>query len=736
MQDLSKIEVLAPAGDVESFKTAIYNGANAIYLGLGSFNARLKANNINKDNLRECVKFAHFFGVKVYLTVNTLVKDEELKDFIDLIKFAVGCKIDAFIVQDLGIAKLLKDNFKNIVLHASTQMGIHNLKGALVAESLGFERIVVSRETKLEDIIAIKNNTNLEIEYFVQGALCVAFSGNCYFSSELAGKSGNRGECLQLCRMPYIAKVDGKEIKNGYLLSTSDLCLIKNLDVLINAGISSFKIEGRLRRPGYVAQAVSSYRKALDYLGDIDLKKEVNNLLSVFNRGVFNSGNYLEKGVPDKIINTTYNNHVGIKIGKVLSVKPFKDLFEIIIDSNHEINKNDGLKFFKNDKEVASLGVGNVVFKNGKFIIYSKQKVSIGDIVCKTLDYDREQRLLDAKKLLPVSVAVVANQGEKLYIKASVVINNMVISEECFSDDVCEVPQTKPLKVTDFENQIKKIGNTNFEISKMIVSTNNVFVSKSSINNVRRILFEKLEEKIIYEFEKDNNVTYAEKILASCDLNYIEKNNIYAISDINQLKGVSFNDKDIISICPENYSIEEVRDIYSKISSLYKVKIALNLPVVINFNDDLIVDNIIKSFKFDYLIVNNISGLYYVNDYKVIAGIGLNVFSNNLKNALLNLGVKSCVKSIENISSKVENSYIYSYGNYPLMTLCHCPYKSIYGNTCQKCSYKKGLSYFDQKNREFKIRRYRISQCYFELLNNKTINKNKTLCNNYFDLRG
>lgn len=736
MQDLSKIEVLAPAGDVESFKTAIYNGANAIYLGLGSFNARLKANNINKDNLRECVKFAHLFGVKVYLTVNTLVKDEELKDFIDLIKFAVGCKIDAFIVQDLGVAKLLKDNFENIVLHASTQMGIHNLKGALVAESLGFERIVVSRETKLEDIIAIKNNTNLEIEYFVQGALCVAFSGNCYFSSELAGKSGNRGECLQLCRMPYIAKLDGKEIKNGYLLSTSDLCLIKNLDILINAGICSFKIEGRLRRPGYVAQAVSSYRKALDYLGDIDLKKEVNNLLSVFNRGVFNSGNYLEKGVPDKIINSTYNNHVGIKIGKVLSVKPFKDLFEIIIDSDVEINKNDGLKFFKNDKEVASLGVGNVVFKNGKFIIYSKQKVSIGDIVCKTLDYDREQRLLDVKKLLPVSIEVVANQGEKLYIKASVVINNMVISEECFSDDICEVPQTKPLAVEDFENQIKKTGNTNFKISDIKVSTNNVFVSKSSINNVRRILFEKLEEKIIYEFEKDNNVTYAEKILASCDLNYIEKNNIYAISDINQLKGVRFNNKDIISICPENYSVEEVRDIHSKISSLYKVKIALNLPVVINFNDDLIVDNIIKSFKFDYLIVNNISGLYYVNEYKVIAGIGLNVFSNNLKNALLNLGVESCVKSIENISSKVENSYIYSYGNYPLMTLCHCPYKSIYGNTCQKCSYKKGLSYFDQKNREFKIRRYRISQCYFELLNNKTINKNKTLYNNYFDLRG
>lgn len=736
MQDLSKIEILAPAGDVESFKTAIHNGANAIYLGVGSFNARLKANNINMENLRECVKYAHLFGVKVYLTVNTLVKDEELKDFIDLIKFAVECKVDAFIVQDIGIAKLLKDNFKNIVLHASTQMGIHNLKGALVAESLGFERIVVSRETKLEDIIAIKNNTNLEIEYFVQGALCVAFSGNCYFSSELAGKSGNRGECLQLCRMTYNAKVQGKEVKNGYLLSTSDLCLIKNLDTLINAGICSFKIEGRLRRPGYVAQAVSSYRKAVDCLGDIDLNKEINKLSSVFNRGVFNSGSYLEKGVPDKIINSTYNNHAGIKIGKVLGVKPFKDLFEIIIDSNVEINKNDGLKFFKNDKEVASLGVGNVVIKNGRFVIYSKQKVSVGDVVCKTLDYNNEQLLLTVKKSIPVSVEVVANQGEKLYIKASAFMDGKIISQECFSDEVCEIPKIKPLSVEDFENQINKTGNTNFEISNMKVSTNNAFMSKSLINNLRRTLFEKLEERLIHEFEKNNNVIYTEKeVDINGDLSLIEQNNIYVISDINQLKGINLVEKDIISICPQNYSVEEIENVYSKIKSQHNVRIALNLPIVTNFNDDMIIDNIIKNFKFDYLIANNISGLYYVNTYKVIAGIGLNIFSNNLKNSFLSIGVVSCVKSIESISSNVDNCYNFSYGNYSLMTLCHCPYKSIYNNTCQKCSYKNGLSYFDQKNREFKIRRYRISQCYFELLNNKTINKNKSKYNNYIDLR-
>ncbi|MEG1663387.1 MAG: peptidase U32 family protein, partial [Clostridia bacterium] len=262
------IELLAPAGDIDSFYSAVNNGANAVYLGLSGFNARLKADNFDGENLIKCVKYAHFFGVKVYVTVNTLVKNSEIVDLIALVEAAVDAHVDAFIVQDLGVAKILTECFPHIVLHASTQCGIHNADGAKIAEKLGFKRIVLSRETKLDDIKAIKATTDLELEFFVQGALCVSFSGNCYMSAVEASASGNRGLCKQLCRMQYDAVKETKDsqklLKSGYLLSARDLCLIDSLKELLDAGISSFKIEGRMKRAGYVGEVVKIYRDAVD----------------------------------------------------------------------------------------------------------------------------------------------------------------------------------------------------------------------------------------------------------------------------------------------------------------------------------------------------------------------------------------------------------------------------------------------------------------------------------------
>lgn len=733
--NLSNIEILAPAGDIESFKTAIYNGANAIYLGLGSFNARLKANSINTENLRECVKFAHLFGVKVYLTVNTLIKDEEINDFINLIKIAVDCKIDAYIVQDLGVAEILKNNFSGLILHASTQMGIHNLKGAKVAEKLGFVRIVVSRETKLEDIIEIKNNTNLEIEYFVQGALCVAFSGNCYLSSILSNKSGNRGECLQLCRLPYTAMCGDKKVDEGYLLSTSDLCLIKNLSKLINAGVVSFKIEGRLRRPGYVAQTVNSYRRAIDNINKMEIENEISKISKVFNRGEFNSGYYLDFGVPNSIINKTYNNHVGIKIGKVNNVRPFKDLFKIEILSNQTINKDDGLKFFRNNKEVGSLGVGNVEVKNNCFIIYSKQKVSIGDEVYRTLDYTLEQSVLSNVKKIEVDVEVIANIGKPFEIILKVFRDGRYIQISNSSNELCEEPKNKVVSIEDIINQIDKTNDTNFNFINIKVSTNGIFLSKSIINKTRREALDKLENTLINKFEINNNGKFVANFENSNIDNEVIQNNIYVISNTNQLKSFELNKKDIIAISPEIFSINDIQNTFEKIKKLGFENLALNLPIVCNNKDMKLIDNIISNINFNYLIVNNIWGLDYTSTHKVIAGIGLNVFSNNLKRVLKNMGVYSCVKSIESISSDVKSCYIYSYGYFPLMTLNHCPYKTIYNNECKECSFKNNLSYIDPKGRKFKIRRYKISQCYFELLNNNLIEKNNNNKSRYLDIR-
>ena len=261
---MNKMELLAPAGNFESLYAAINAGCDAVYLGLDDFNARIKAENFNTTNIYDVVRYAHLRDVKVYVTLNIIIKDDEYSSLLRMIKETIKANVDAYIIQDLGVASFLKSHFPNICLHASTQMGIHNVQGAQVAKELGFTRIVLSRETKLEDIKEIKEKTNLEIEYFIQGALCVSFSGNCYLSSFKTLNSGNRGRCQQLCRLKYQAFNGDTFINSGYLISPRDLSLIKNISLLKEAGVDSLKIEGRLRRKGYVATTVSTYRKVLD----------------------------------------------------------------------------------------------------------------------------------------------------------------------------------------------------------------------------------------------------------------------------------------------------------------------------------------------------------------------------------------------------------------------------------------------------------------------------------------
>ena len=358
---IENLEVLAPAGNMECFHAALNAGADAIYLGLSSFNARMKADNFTEENIRDVVKLAHTFGTKIYVTVNILFNDDDFEKLGQMIQDLIDAKVDAFIVQDLGVALFLKESFEGIILHASTQMGIHNLAGAVVAEKLGFSRVVLSRETKLEDIKQIKQNTNLEIEYFVQGALCVAFSGNCYLSALEKNASGNAGKCLQLCRLPNTNNLTNE---TAYHLSTRDLSLLENLQELIDAGVTSFKIEGRMRHAGYTATTTSIYKQALKNLGKTkDFSSMETSLKTTYSRGDFNKKAYLDFETPNNLVNKLYQNHIGIKIGTVKKVEPFKNnLFKVWISSNHELSAGDGLKIInsKTHEQISSLGIGNV----------------------------------------------------------------------------------------------------------------------------------------------------------------------------------------------------------------------------------------------------------------------------------------------------------------------------------------------------------------------------------------
>jgi putative protease len=298
-----KVELLAPAGSYEAFRAGLNAGADAFYLGAEHFGARAYARNFTSEELLNVLDEAHLYGRKVYLTINTLFKEKELNELRDVIIPLYEHGLDAVIVQDLGIFRLMRECFPDLALHASTQMTVTGYEGARFIEGCGASRVIPARELSLEEIKKIRSETSLEIECFVHGALCYCYSGACLMSSFIGGRSGNRGRCAQPCRMQYKVHMDGGLISdknNGYALNTRDICLIDSIALLAQAGIDSFKIEGRMKRPEYVAGVVSVYRKYIDlYENGKDTRvspddKEL--LKALFNRGGFSSGYFFKGG--------------------------------------------------------------------------------------------------------------------------------------------------------------------------------------------------------------------------------------------------------------------------------------------------------------------------------------------------------------------------------------------------------------------------------------------------------
>ena len=321
------IDLLSPVGDFECLKAAVQNGANSVYFGADLFSARAFANNFNLEELQSAIEYAKIRNVKTNLTLNTLIQDHELEDALALATKAYEFGIDAIIVQDLGLAKKLIQQFPDLPIHGSTQMTVHNLNGALALQDLGFKRVVLSRELSSHEIKHICNHTTIEIECFVHGALCISYSGQCLFSSMLGGRSGNRGKCAQPCRLPYELLEEEKKINSGHLLSTKDLCGLDYLPFLIESGVSCFKIEGRMKSPEYVATITRIYRKYIDLaLSDnpyvID-PKDRKDLMQVFNRGMSSSG-HLNDEPNRNLVFKEKPNHMGLFLGIVKKYNPNK----------------------------------------------------------------------------------------------------------------------------------------------------------------------------------------------------------------------------------------------------------------------------------------------------------------------------------------------------------------------------------------------------------------------------
>lgn len=715
-------EILAPAGDLQTLKVAVDSGADAVYVGASKFNARYGAKNFSFEELMEGVKYAHLFGVKVYLTLNTIIKNNEFSEVEEVVDQAISCGVDAFLVQDMGLALFLKTNYKNIVLHASTQLACHNKEGARVLEKFGFSRVVLSREATIQDILDIKHSTNLEIEYFVQGAQCVGFSGNCYFSSICTACSGNRGKCKQFCRLEYEAHSKNKMLSIGFLLSPSDQCLVARLQELVNAGVDSFKIEGRLKKPSYVACSIKLFKTALN--GE-DTTKLEQSLKQIFARGDYNKGQYLD-GKNDGIINPLQNNHTGIQIGQVKKVQRFKNIYQIEISSSHQIKSGDALKFYVNGKETASAGVGNVEMRNGHYIVYSKHQPKTNAFVNLIVDSELEKSILPKPKKLPCNINFVAHAGRNAELE-------MCYGNTCikiFSKENIEQAKTTPTTSQDIENNLAKLNDTFFELSNCNVVAENVFIAKSVINQMRRDAVSKLTD-VLFENSKPKVEKSKQKLInqtINCTNSYVVVDNVLNIS----------SDNKCYIFAPKEYTIDNLQSAVA-VAKEKGVKLFLDLPNVARHADMLLLKNLLSNFvNSDFgIVANNIYAFEWADKFEVIAGLGLNIVNDYAKICYLQLGATDVIYSVEaNIKDIAKDGVIYAFGYPVLMTLTHCPVKMMFKNNCANCKYFEDIIYQGGDGRKLNLKRKKLAHCYFELVDSVCIdNRNCSPFRTFVDKR-
>lgn len=705
---MNKVELLAPAGNEESFNCALNCGADAIYLGLGDFNARGNIENFNFESLRKCVKKAHLFGKRVFLTLNILVLDSEIEEVLDTVRKAIEIKIDAFIVQDIGLCFLLRNKFPEIELHASTQMGISNLEGAKFLAGLGFKRIVLARETPLEEIRRIRDNLDVEIEYFIQGALCVSYSGNCYLCSLYAGASGNRGKCKQFCRLPFVMQNENIK-KEGYLLSTKDFCMLPVLKDLIEAGVTSLKIEGRARRPAYVAGAVKVYRDALDNGFRFD-EKSIEILKKLFNRGDYISGYFKNENI---IYNKT-QNHKGIKIGKVISFSKGKRFNEVIVSSSHNIQKGDVLKFFLSDKECSSVSIQDVkqVGKD-KFLFTTTALVPQNASVHLIVDSKLEEELLSLSKKIDVS----ARFEGKINEKARLILTGMGTTIECLSEEILEEAKGQPLTHEEALSQISKMGE-DFNLAGFESDLENVFMAKSQINKLRRESVEKLREKIIEKTEEKLQINEKEFKLINLN-NKINNKKIIYFNSLKSLESL-INSGDYLVYNPDNYIEKEISDFCQK----YKEKtIYLSLPVIAEEQDIDLLKTILRNNSNLGVVANNYYAFALTSPDKTIIGSEMNIANSFSVAYYESLGYNKIILTkenfdIQNIRSSKAELFIESGVCKTLMHFKHCPFKENLGGDCSHCKFKENTRYC-LNGAEFIIRRKHLKNCQFELIESK-----------------
>ena len=545
---MNRFELLAPAGSAEALRAAVNAGADAVYIGGSAFGARAYADNPDSDSLIDCIRFCHLRGRKVYLTVNTLFKEDELENrLFSFLRPYYEEGLDAVIVQDIGAIDLINSEFPGLPIHLSTQAAITMAEGTaeLVDRYKSISRVVPARELSLEEIREFKKNTGLELEIFVHGALCYCYSGQCLMSSMIGGRSGNRGRCAQPCRKLY----DGK-----YLLSPKDQCILGNLHELMDIGINSFKIEGRMKSPEYTAGVVSVYRRYIDKYIKLGpdgyrewLKNNNDNFLSdieilqdLYNRGGFNDGYLKQHNGPDMM---TFNrpNHSGVKVGEVIEIRGR----EAVIRFDHAVNAQDIVEIRSDNHNVFEFTLGNSLEAGSVFscITMKDKKAARGMEVYRVrnnaLLEEIRSNYIDKDSKVPVEISFSGREGEASVLTLSAGANSI-----CVQGNTVEPARNAPSDEASVKKQLTKLGETDFTAGSVNISIgSNVFIPSGELNRLRRDAAEALKEAIVSGFGRSlenlpaKGVETREENSDPSDLS--GTNVIYSVRSLDQLGAVT-----------------------------------------------------------------------------------------------------------------------------------------------------------------------------------------------------
>ena len=694
-----KIEILAPAGSYESFHAAIVAGADAVYAGGPKFGARAFAENFTEDQLLNAIDYAHLHQRKFYLTVNTLLKDYEIEQLPEYLEPLYQRGLDAVIVQDMGVLNVVRQYFPDMDIHASTQMTVTGVNGAQFLKENGAVRVVPAREISLEEVRNIKSVTGMEMECFVHGALCYCYSGQCLLSSLIGGRSGNRGQCAQPCRLPYT--VDGEK---GYLLSLKDICTLDIIPDLIEAGIDSFKIEGRMKRPEYVAGVTSIYRKYVDlYLKNPqkpywvdDKDKEM--LMDLFNRGGFHTGYYKQKNGRN-MITIQKPNHIGVKAGTVLSQKGREVQMRALTD----IAAGDLIEF-KNEAQRYTTGKS---CKQGEVITILAPKgirLSVGEVLYRV----QSPELLNTLETSYSEGKVI----EKLYgyisleagKAAKLVVCKDEYSVEIESEQQVEAASSRPLDEERIKKQLQKTGNTEFEFDVLDVELHGeVFLPMQQLNEMRRKALEELEKKIQDSFHRKTaeKKVLQEEILDTASVKLSKKENKLSVlvETQEQLEAVLENDNSVACIYVDSNLDKTGLDaeLWKGISDrIHKKNIEVFLAMPRIFRNQTIeifeqaYDSILTRY-FDGMLIRSMEEYQFLKSKNYSGNIRLdynlyimNRFAKQFwrKQGIIygTIPVELNKSEIVNLDSKQDEMIVYGY--IPAMVTAQCVTSTVHG--CKK----------------------------------------------------